>query len=192
MKNLIILLSLTTISFISTACQPVDPNQLARERAKAGGNNNNNSQQPSVVVTNISISGAWSAACVPDPSSMYRQDSLQINGNFVTSTATYFSDSTCLKPVYLEALNGLYQLTTDPYGHTNLSVTWSKVSIAPETDAIVKIFKQERLCQFTNWATYTTQSFNVGACGLSNVLTAQIARNGSNELYLATEQYLKQ
>ena len=184
MKSILILLSLTTISFITSGCQPVSPDQLARERGKIA----NASQIP---VTNLSISGTWNAACVKDAGVMYRQDSLVINGNYATTISNYFSDSNCTSPLYTETLNGLYQLNTDVYGVTNLAVTWSKVLIVPDTTEIVKTFNQQNFCQISSWPVYQTHQTSTVACGLSNTSNNAIKLNDANTLTMAAETYLK-
>jgi len=195
MKSIFLLLSLMTISFISTACQPVNPDQLARERAKMGINNN--STQPPVVVTSVSITGNWAASCVVDSNkTQYRQDSVVIGSNYIISTSNYFSDSNCVIPLFSQESSGIYTLTNDQlHGTTSLNVTLSDVSIMPETAQIVSQFKQTSYCGFTGWQLGQRSPFansNITACGIAITSTPKIQRNGQNELYLNAEQFLKQ
>jgi len=190
MKSLLVLLSLTTVSFITSGCQPVDPNQLARERAKMGIS----SQQPPVTVTSVSITGNWAATCVVDTKkTQYRQDTVEIGSNYITSTSNYFSDTNCVIPLYSQAVSGIYTLTNDAvHGSSTINVTLSGVSVMPETDQVVKQFKQTNYCNSNDWTLEQRTVFtDLSACGIAPTSTIQIQRNGANELYLGTEQYLK-
>ena len=193
MKTLL-LLSITSICLFASGCQPVRPDQLARERAKMS-----KVTQGNVVVTNDSIMGTWKGSCVLDSTQnqMYRQDILEIASNFITSTSNYFSDSNCHVALYSQSSSGLYQIGNDSlHGVTAIVVTLSNVSILAETSIIASLFNQKALCKATDWVSGQLRFFgDVTVCGIAATSNSSITRNasnGQNELTLNSESYIKQ
>jgi len=189
MKSIFTLLSLTTIILVS-ACAPVNPDQLAKERAKFG-----TSTQAKVNVTNSSISGTWKDTCVLNPAdSMYRQDILEITSNYITSTSNFYSDSKCTISIYSQSLSGLYLLTDDSLqGVAVITVNNSSTSVLVSTSIVATMFNQQSFCKATDWTSGHIRLFNdVTVCGIATTSKMNIQRFGTDELYLNAVKYLKQ
>jgi hypothetical protein len=182
---------LAAICLSVTGCQPVSPDALARAQAAMG----NMSSLPKVSVTNDSITGSWTGTCALDQSNapMFRQDTLDINSNFLTLTSTFFANSACTVKAFTQSSNGSYLLSTDSMQNkTTITINVSNMTIYPLSALSVTMLNVKNYCKNSAWILNQFRMINdVTACGLSVTTKTDIGRNGANELYFGSAKMLK-
>lgn len=170
--------ALTAISILSSGCQRASVEQISAVKQT----HVSESDQPKVDLNLQSIEGTWFGSCIRDVqrSEFFRQDLIQISDEKIRFETSYFSDSSCQSLMFDEVFVGSFELKPE-----KINIKYASFGFTPHASIIVASLNIAGFCGLNDWEIKKEKSFpDVDGCGYSTGTELEIARYGSNELFL--------
>ena len=182
---------LTAIAIIASGCQPGVPQRVSGSKNVIGIKAK--TELPKIEVTATALSGNWKADCIRDQEKdeLFRQDKIEITLDEISVSTEYFSDSSCIRKLYLQTLTGKFLLNGD-----QISIRYSALSVLPEASIIAVSFNQfDGFCALKDWEIEKIKNFDdLSTCGYPLKFESKVERYGSasgtNELFLGDHRFV--